>query len=276
LLETESTLNHARLLSASLLVAVMAGCAHPLTSPGVRVASRAVAHAAPNGYYAAAEGKTGQALLAALKGVVGPHKDLGYDGARDAMFRDVDDLDNDNQVTDIYLGKTWPDVMDRNSAYKNGAGMNAEHTWPQSKGAEGVAKADLHHLFPADVKANSTRSSYPFGDVAAAVWSGGGSQLGTNANGVEVFEPRAPQRGDTARAIFYFYMMYAGQPNVSLDNFQVEEPVLRRWSKEDPVDATEAARNDKIQQVQGNRNPFVDHPEWIDTVGEFLPSKLRR
>jgi endonuclease I len=274
----ESTLNHARLLSASLLIVATAGCAHPLTSANVRAAARPVAHAAPNGYYAAAEGKTGQALLTALRGIVGPHKDLGYDMARDVMFKDVDDLDNDNVVTDIYLGKAWPGVTDRGSAYKNGAGMNAEHTWPQSKGAEGVAKADLHHLFPADVKANSTRSSWPFGDVKSVTWSDGGSQLGANANGVTVFQPRAPQRGDTARAIFYFYMMYAGVGSTSLDNFKVEEPVLRRWAKEDPVDANEALRNDKIQQAQGNRNPFVDHPEWIETVGEFMStnSKLRR
>ncbi|MDB5097840.1 MAG: endonuclease [Cyanobacteria bacterium RYN_339] len=271
-------MNHARLLCASLLIATLAGCAHPLTAARATTAfaTRPVAHAAPTGYYAAAEGKTGQQLLAALKGVVGPHKDLGYDLARDVMFKDVDDLDNDNQVMDIYLGKVWANVSDRVTAYQNGAGMNAEHTWPQSKGAEGVAKADLHHLFPADVKANSTRSSWPFGEVKTQVWAGGGSELGQNADGVEVFCPRAPQRGDTARAIFYFYLMYSGVGSTNLENFKVEQPVLRRWSKEDPVDANEALRNDKIQAAQGNRNPFVDHPEWIDTVGEFLPSKLRR
>lgn len=270
-------MNHARLLSASLTILALAGCGHTLAPTGTTAAqSRLVAHAAPASYYAAADGKTGQALLTALKGIVGPHKDLGYDGARDVMFRDLDDPDNDDQVTDIYLGKTFANVHDRQTAYVNGQGMNAEHTWPQSKGAEGVAKSDLHHLFPAEAHANSTRSSYPFGEVMKASWSDGGSQLGANADGVTVFAPRAPQRGDTARAIFYFYMMYAGQPNVKLDNFQVEEPVLRQWSKQDPVDAREAARNDKIQQVQGNRNPFVDHPEWIDTVGEFLANKLRR
>jgi endonuclease I len=274
----EFTLKHARPIWASFLALafVASGCGvHPAATANRLPASAlaaARAKAAPANYYAGAEGQSGQALLRALNQIVSRHKDLGYDGAREAMFKDIDDVSNNNVVTDIYLGRVMENVTGKNSAYQNGNGMNAEHTWPQSKGAEGVAKSDLHHLFPADVKANSTRGSFPFGDVVAASWQGGGSQLGTNTQGQMVFTPRPQQRGNTARAIFYFYMMYGLNGGIDTGNFRIEESVLKRWHKEDPVDATEATRNDKVMTVQGNRNPFVDHPEWVDAVGNFMAS----
>lgn len=274
-------MKHARPLWASFLaLAFVAGCGSHPGATAARIPASALgarAKAAPANYYAAAEGQTGQNLLRALNQIVARHKDLGYDGARDVMFKDVDDLDNDNVVTDIYLGRVMEGITGRASAYQNGNGMNAEHTWPQSKGAEGVAKSDLHHLFPADVKANSTRGSWPFGEVAAPTWQGGGSALGTDKQGNIVFMPRPQQRGNTARAIFYFYMVYGLNGGIDTGNFRIEESVLKRWHKEDPVDALEAARNDKVMVAQGNRNPFVDHPEWVEAAGSFLATnKLRR
>lgn len=224
----------------------------------------------PAGLYDAAQGLKGQALLSALRGIASKHKDLGYDGARDAMFADVDDPDNDNVVVCPYLGQAFSNVSDRRSAYRDGKGMNAEHTWPQSKGAEGVAKSDLHHLFASEIKANGMRSSFPFGVVKSSSWTGGGSALGTDASGRTVFMPRAEHRGNVARALFYFYTVYGQNGSVSLENFKVEEPVLLKWHQEDPVDPAERVRNDLVQKAQGNRNPYIDQPEFVSGVGRFL------
>ena len=42
--------------------------------------------------------------------------------------------------------------------------------------------------------------------------------------------------------------------------------VLLQWHKQDPVDEYEKQRNEKIYEIQGNRNPFIDHPEWVEKI----------
>ena len=91
----------------------------------------------------------------------------------------------------------------------NNATMNVEHTWPQSKGATGQAKSDLHHLFPTDSKANSTRGSFPFGEVVTVKWTQDGSKFGLDANGNQVFEPPDEHKGNVARALMYFATEYS-------------------------------------------------------------------
>jgi endonuclease I len=182
----------------------------------------------------------------------------------------VDDPANNNVVQCVYIGQALTGVTDRRTAYHSGDGLNAEHTWPQSKGAEGVAKADLNHLFPANCHANSTRSSYPFGVVKSVQWEEGGSKLGTDAEGHVVFEPRDEHKGNVARAILYFYTVYGQNGGVSLDNFKIEEETLKRWHVQDPVNAADMARNDRVMGAQGNRNPYIDHPEYVGAVGQFL------
>ncbi|MNX78813.1 Extracellular ribonuclease precursor [compost metagenome] len=155
--------------------------------------------------------------------------------------------------------------------------MNTEHTWPQSKGAVNAAKADLHHLFPADMEVNSRRGSYPFGEVLTPSYvtpetdeRGQQSRLGVDANGATVWEPRASERGNVARALLYFYTCYGVKPSaitISLDNFRVELPVILKWHQQDPVDAAERLRNDAVYAVQQNRNPYVDRPEFVGKIG---------
>jgi len=234
-----------------------------------KTASSFTLRQAPADYYRNAEGDKGQDLLRSLAGIVSRHKELGYDRARDVMFADVDDLDNDNIVECDYTDRSLNNVTDRQTAYRGGSGFNAEHTWPQSKGAVGAAKSDLHHLFPTDCNANSRRSSHPFGNVVTVEWTDGGSKLGKDAKGATVFEPRDDQKGNTARAILYFYMVY-GQ-NADLSNFRYEEETLKKWHVQDPVTADERLRNDAVYSFQGNRNPFIDRPEFVSAIGNFLP-----
>ena len=63
--------------------------------------------------------------------------------------------------------------------------------------------------------------------------------------------------------MFYFATVY----NQKIDDEQ--EKVLRQWHKEDPVDANEMARNDKVEALQNNRNPYIDHPEYVDMIDDF-------
>lgn len=224
---------------------------------------------APQDYYSGAEGQQGQNLLHALNNIVARHVDLGYSHGRDIMFGQVDDLDNDDVIFGVYTRRSLSGVTNRTNAYRNGQGLNTEHTWPKSKGAKsGPAKSDLHHLFPTDIDTNSKRSSFPFGDVVHAEYQNGGSALGRNAQGRIVFEPRDDHKGNVARALFYFYTVY-GQ-RASTANFRVEEPVLHQWHQQDPVDEAERARNEEIFKHQKNRNPYIDRPEFVEAVGRFL------
>lgn len=251
-------------------VSVLSACG---TSPGLQPSfqSRAGLSAsslAPGEYYRDAQGLQGGDLLRTLAGIVSRHKVLSYDRARDVMFADVDDLDDDDVVECDYTDRKLAGVTDRRSAYREGKGFNAEHTWPQSLGAVGSAKSDLHHLFPTDCHANSKRSSFPFGEVVNVVWSEGGSKLGRDSRGRMVFEPRDEQKGNTARALFYFYTVYGKQANLS--NFRVEQETLVKWHRQDPVTSLDRERNDAVYRYQGNRNPFVDHPEFVQAVGTFM------
>ena len=270
-------MQHWKTLSGLAMVGILlSGCssARLPVSPqrvGPSFNASAALRNAPAGYYDQVKDLQGRMLLQSLSRVVGPHKNLGYDAARDAMFSEVDDLDNNNIVECDYTNRELSHVKDRHSAFQNGKGFNAEHTWPQSKGAVGAAKADLHHLFPTDIDANSRRGSFPFGEVVSVQWTGGGSKLGKDARGRMVFEPRDDQKGNTARALFYFYAVYGNSADKV--NFKVEEPVLLKWHAQDPVTALDRARNDAVYRYQGNRNPFIDVPEFVSRVGRFVPTE---
>ena len=243
----------------------------------------------PLGYYLDAEGKTGADLLAALHTIVRTgHNGFQYDSARGFLYQDVEDPDDDNLIEDVYAGRIA--TVDRRASTNTDAGdanLNAEHAWPQSCGSRlertttGVRstgpRGDLHILFAADANANNSRSNFPFGMVtgtAAATFgpdsAGNFSRRGSNGT-VTVFEPRAEKRGDLARALFYFFVRYVPEipGSISLENFNVEEATLRQWAQQDPVDAFERARNNEIYAVQGNRNPFVDVPDFLARITDF-------
>jgi hypothetical protein len=230
------------------------------------------------GYYAPAAGLSGTALRQALAGIVSTNRHLGYlttPNARDSLYAFVDDPDGDDLITDLYAGRTGF-VNSRATAFD--AGFSTEHVWPQSRGAniEYAAGTDLNILFTVDTMANRLRSNLPFGVVTQNVqWTSGSGQeesrLGQNAQGQVVFEPRPSKRGDVARAVFYFHTRYygSGTPGFSLANFNSEEAVLFQWAAADPPDAFEIARNAMVCRAQRNRNPFIDHPEYLAAIGDF-------
>lgn len=148
--------------------------------------------------------------------------------------------------------------------------INVEHTWPQSKFTgrhpEETQKSDLHHLYPTDSQLNATRGNYPFGEVEKDSTSlkCGQSRFGVNTiQKGPVFEPPDNHKGHVARALFYFAVRYETQID------PVQEATLRAWHQQYPVDSEELLRNDEIYKVQGNRNPFIDHPELVSSMKDF-------
>jgi endonuclease I len=217
---------------------------------------------APPGYYDEAEGLQGTALRTKLTEISARgHDPLSYDGARAQMYSYVDDYANNNKLECIYT-----------------ANINAEHSWPQSQyGSRSPMVSDLHQLFPTYANENSCRSNLPFNEPSAidseCYQDGDGSFRG-ELNGVDVYEVRMKQRGNTARAMLYMIVRYWNSDNSfdagdgPQDVSQSQMDLYLKWHHEDPVDANERLRNDRVAEngVQGNRNPFVDRPEFVDYI----------
>jgi endonuclease I len=231
--------------------------------------------AAQAAYYAPARQRCDAALLSAVQQLVRGQRVLGYTSARDSLYAFVD-RGTRPWIIDLYTGRQAVGVTTRATAAQNG--INTEHTWPRSRGAEvDPALSDLHHLFSSDSAANERRSNYPFGLVRGTVlWTGPASGSGevsrlgyaSGSSGQIVFEPRASVRGDIARGLLYFYIRYGSDrpSGFSLLNFVQERDLLIAWAREDAVDAWERGRNDAVQRAQGNRNPFIDWPQLLDLL----------
>lgn len=203
---------------------------------------------------------------------------IGYDGARLFLMGKyylVDHGNGEYGVRDVYCNneKTSRDFRGKErpgpNRVPNANIINTEHTWPQSRFGghdRGYQKADLHHLFPTDSQANSTRGNFNFGEVAQDTKHVNcvASRFGRATDGTQnIFEPPDNHKGNVARALFYFAVRYQMHINPS------EEAYLRKWSKEDPIDEDEMARNQAIFEVQGNRNPFIDVPGLEDLIHDF-------
>ncbi len=275
-----------RLLAVAVLMAGLTACGQPgaPTAGRVPVTAFGASAASLDAYYKPVAALKGRALTLGLaKLLASGQKVYAYDEARDKMFGAVDDPANKDVIIDVYCARTGKGVTDRKSAFHRG--LNAEHTWPQSMGAQAEpAKSDLHHLFPADAGTNSQRNNHPYG-VPAKVQEtlpnyaedGQNSRVGTLADGTVVFEPRDDHKGDVARALFYFYARYAAtaapKSAIKLDNFKREFLTLWRWHFQDPPSAKEKARNEAVWRLQRNRNPFIDHPEYVQKIGHFLAAR---
>ena len=179
-------------------------------------------------------------------------------------------------VTDVYCERQYTDrdfggsvTFGPDLVPGSGNVINTEHTWPQSRFTgrfpRETQKSDLHHLFPTDSEMNSRRGSLRFGKVIEGVEALKCpiAKLGRQASGEIIFEPPTAHKGNVARALFYFAVRYQMKISPS------EEAALREWNKEDPVDAAEFERNGKIEEFQGNRNPFVDFSDLADHINQF-------
>ncbi len=171
-----------------------------------------------------------------------------------------------SKIVDFYTSATYSGTWD------NGVTWNREHVWCQSLGSFTTSNcgSDLHHLRPTDPKVNSTRSNLPFGEVS------GSYKTATTKSGVvggyytsTTFEPLDNVKGDVARILLYCYVRW-GESNLS---DLIDTTTLLNWCKSDPVDTWEMGRNDVVQGIQGNRNVFIDYPEYAWLIfGKSVPS----
>ncbi|MDZ7966786.1 MAG: endonuclease [Nostoc sp. DedSLP03] len=214
-------------------------------------------------------GVTGDDLLEKLDSLYSPRASLGYGSARDLLYTKIDN--QGGIITDIYAGYSVP--LDPNSDKPREEAarhrINAEHVWPQSVGAEGPAKSDLHNLFASRIEINSDRANFPFGDIPdnqTTSWYLDDDELSFQPSPQDIdkysefkrgfFEPREAKKGDIARVIFYFRTVYPELANASF--FEAQKNTLCKWQADDPIDAGEVARSHAIAKTpQGNENPFV-------------------
>jgi hypothetical protein len=202
------------------------------------------------------------------------HKALDYSAARTVIFKlhpgSKNTSSNTLVVHDIYCQKDYSyDV--NSSGQTNMTLVNIEHTWPQSKFNKAYLpdyqKSDLHHLYPSLAKLNSIRGNFPFGEVDHIDIDYPGcndAYMGSSPDGrSQVFQPPVVHKGNVARSLFYFSIRY----QIALDPKQ--EAVLREWNKSDPADEAEKVRNQKIMEIQGDRNPFIDFPGLANLISDF-------
>ncbi|MFQ6605776.1 MAG: endonuclease [Fidelibacterota bacterium] len=197
---------------------------------------------------------------------------LGYGPARDILYGTID-IHDGNLLTGVYSGFTI--TMDTTADPSSDAyakGINCEHTWPQSMGAgQEPQKSDMHHLFPTRIEVNSARGSDPFLDIVdtdtdhwyrldmeqssiPAFYLDEWSEK--DNDGQPAFEVREDHKGNTARAMFYFFTMYQSVADVNFWNIQKLN--LLEWHYLDPVDSLEFDRSWQIATYQENKpNPFI-------------------
>lgn len=245
----------------------------------------------PSGYYSTATG-SGYTLKTQLYNIIKGHTDNGYAGLYTTyQTSDIDNFyENDGTVLDMYSEKPSgtdpynysPGAAQRCGNYSaEGDCYNREHIIPQSVFNEASPMvSDAHFITPTDGKVNGQRSNYPHGTVLSATWTSlNGGKLGSS--GVSgytgtVFEPINEFKGDIARMYFYFATRY--ENTVSTYSFPMFNGTsnqvfttaflntLLAWNAQDPVSAREIARNNAIYARQNNRNPYIDHPEYVQAI----------
>jgi endonuclease I len=240
----------------------------------------------PAGYYNTAAGLTGTQLQSALHLIIDNHTAQSYSSLH-THFQSTDQKPN-GTVWDMYSdvpGGNPPYIYNFTSGDQcgnySGEGdcYNREHSFPKSWfDSQAPMYSDLFHLYPTDGYVNGRRSNYPYGEVGSATWaSQNGSRVG-NCNypgysGV-VFEPIDEYKGDFARTYFYMATRYYGEDNGWPGSEQVVGSQLRpwaldlmkKWHIEDPVSEKETDRNNAVYEVQNNRNPFIDNPQYVSLI----------
>lgn len=242
------------------------------------LACAAVHAAPPAGYYDRADGLSGGPLKAALHEIVRGHRVIPYAQLHAPLARLHEDPANPANVILLYSADSVPKGTDFISAT-----WNREHAWPRSRGnadAAGPDDSDLHYVWPCYDAVNSTRGNLPF-DVSTRTdpaFRAPGHPLApqTSLDG-DSWEPPPGQRGALARCLFYVAVRYDGDEPATSDMELVSHPpagarmgnlnTLLRWHAEEPVTDAERRRNDLVfSDYQGNRNPFIDRPEWVALI----------
>lgn len=232
---------------------------------------------------------TAASFLTDLRGLINPHTSFFYSNyagtSLNLFVKDTLMTVGANTFTKfincVYSGEVVPfNVFDFGAT-----GTSREHTfahsWMPTNPADNPEKPeynDQHHLYPTiQVGVNDQRCNYPFGVVSTPIAVKGEGQYGNDANGNRVYEPRDAQKGATARALFYMCATYNGiagndwnfkaPVNKKCNSFTIlheqDQAVLKKWHFQHLPSKFDMTRNDYLDSLQKNRNPFIDNPEWV-------------
>lgn len=245
----------------------------------------------PNGYYNTATG-TGFTLKTQLYNKISSHTAVSYTPGLWNLYYTSDDKP-DGKVWDIYSNCIFTFGTGTGGNQDNGSGgtsecqkYNREHTFPKSWFNDASPMySDAFHVMPTDKKVNGLRGNLAYGIVGTPTYtSTNGTKFGNciapgYTYGLPVCEPADEYKGDIARNYFYMATCYQNligswqnndaDANTVLDgsNDNVFEPwflnMILKWHNQDPVSTKEIDRNNAIYAVQGNRNPYIDHPEYV-------------
>ncbi|MCC6350027.1 MAG: endonuclease [Candidatus Eisenbacteria bacterium] len=237
----------------------------------------------PAGYYDGIVGLKGSALRWALHERIKNHTVRSYSYVLTAFA--TTDVKWNGKIWDVYSdipGGTPPyeyAIGQTGQGATEGLGYNREHSFPQSWfGGASPMYSDIFHLYPTDAKVNGYRANYAYGAVAVpTTTSWNGSKLGPSASPGftgTVFEPIDPFKGDLVRSQFYMATRYLGEDagwpgSDSFDGAEMKPWAVAQyldWAANDPVSWKERMRNGAVYVLQGNRNPFIDHPEFVAAI----------
>lgn len=211
-------------------------------------------------YYESVKGLTGSALKAKLRQIISNAKTLSYsDLTKDTglPFTDADPEKPGNII--LFYGHV---------SVKASSTWNREHVWPKSRGwfKTSGAGSDIHHIRPEDNDVNSRRGNLVMGKVSNGkqnLYDDGtlGGYYGS------LYEPVDSVKGDVARIYMYMLIRYSQtDSSYPITNVISSMALLLEWHLSDPVDEFEKLRNERSYQVQGNRNPFIDYPEFAEMI----------
>ena len=275
----------------------------------VALLSLATVAQAPPGYYNSVDSSNQSTLRTTLNAVIDDHQIFPYTSSSTDSWDVLKKADEDplaaGSILDVYKNASYVKQPGGNSFYNREHTWPNSHGFPNDDG-KNYPYTDCHQLFLCDIAYNSARGSLPYGSASVTEYptlvhagAGGGSGVypgNSNWTDGSLFEVWSDRRGDIARAMFYMDVRYEGgnhgvtgwsEPDLILTDSVAlinatstgsNEPVaymgllseLLAWHAQDSVDAQELQRNDWVYNFQGNRNPFVDHPEWVDCL--FLGS----
>ena len=172
---------------------------------------------------------------------------------------------------------------------------NREHVWPKDGGnafsETTECGSDAHHLRPTETQLNSARGSLSFDEVSqttANIVKQNGSTSYDNLcyKSGGFFYPGEGYRGATARILMYVQTRWGDRFDLHfVDSSGKSKTIgkistLMKWHLTEPVTDEEIRRNEAVYKIQGNRNPFIDHPELASKIycndGEVYNDALKK
>ena len=228
-------------------------------------------------YYASALETTSDVLREALQDIIKDHTRQTYKCVWEFLQESDEDPNIRQNVILLYTERSTPKT-NRDQGQNDPNSWNREHVWAKSHGfprKSQHAYTDAHHVRPADRSVNGSRGNKEFD-------TGGNphAECLTCRSDADTWEPGDAMKGDVARMMFYMDVRYAGGNEGGTPDLVLEDRITRRpgsgedpnfgklctlvqWHLDDPVSDWERRRNDRIYTWQGNRNPFIDHPDWV-------------